>query len=335
MKKCKLYSTAKGIEVEAIIVDNKVLVPIQIDAETRYVPPAKAVAFARDESVWLLPFSVQCKWGEFGECTKYYLYNNYDESAPRPGWAIDREIDDIPEKWGYCDARTGEIEIPPQWEYCEDFNEGYARIKGGGIGILMDNDNILIEPCYSNIVLIQDNGEPVMLVKSESGLWGAYCYPDWDDFPAVQIDWDGIWYDGGAYTVKKDDEYLLLNAHNNTPLIDGLTQKPERYDCGRQNSCRDHYDGHDYRIINREGRFGLVKDWEGGESSIILAPEYDYEDVLETAYQKELEDEISYYAIVISRTASGLAYADCWEFVPEDIRNEVWRQAKNRKEEGE
>lgn len=328
MKKCKLHSTAINLEVEAVIVDNKVLVPVNNDSETRYVSPAEALALPRGAYVRLLPFSVECEWGEFGECLKLYLYFDYDEEDPRPSWAIDSEIDDIPEKWGFCDIYTGEIRIAPQWERCEDFNDDdLARVKGGGYGVINTSGMLIIMPEYSDLIFAPDE---TVLIKNDEGFWGAYCPSDWDEFPAVELGWDGIWYDGGAYTVKKDNKYLLLNAREGTPLIDGLTEKPERYDCRRENSYRNLHPENDFRILERNGRLGLARDIETGESEILLEPEYGYEYVLEAAYKAEQEVEIRYYAWMISQIPEGIAsrHADCWETVPKDIRNEVWKQAK-------
>lgn len=327
MKKCKLHSTVRKLEMQAVIVDNKVLVPVNHDSETRYVSPAKVLALPQGAYVRLLPFSVECEWGEFGECLKLYLDFNYDKDDPRPSWAIDCEIDDIPEKWGFCDIYTGEIRIAPQWERCEDFNDDeLARVKGGGYGVTDPSGTLIIKPEYSDLILAPDE---TVLIKDEE-FWGAYCPSDWDDFPAVELRWDGIWYDGGAYTVKKDNEYLLLNAHEGTPLIEGLTEKPERYECGRENSCRDFHPENHLRILKRNGKFGLARDTETRKSEILLEPKYTYKYVLVTAYRAELELEIQYYARVIANIPEGLASrnAECWKTVPKDICDEVWKQAK-------
>lgn len=335
MKHCKIYSTEQNCQAGAVIVDGRVLMaghpkqngkPICTMDGTHYYPPRAIAGFVKN--MLLIPFSVRCAWGELGECDHNEFYDGQpEEDDPRPFWAVQNDVITLDEQWGYCNA-SGEIAIVPQWEHCQDFNEDYlACVKGGGYWIIREDGSCAVQRDFRQIQLLAFADA---LVQCNDGRWGAINLDrDWD-YWIVTPEWARIWYDGGAFTVMRHNpsgraEYLLMNACNHTPLIEGLTDKPIRYDPQRKNSLRDFYDALDFRILSKDGKYGLAEDLERGNSRIVLAPEYEYEEILALAYDEEVKSEIHYYALIISRTPRHTAGrpGDGWDAVPADIRDAV------------
>jgi hypothetical protein len=128
MKPCKIYSTRKNAEADAVIMEGRVLVPsvrrkgiepaFTDHNGQPYYAPFDAVDFADGMNFDLMPFSVECDWGEYGEA-----------DSPIHNWVqcYDDKIN-FPVKWGYCDTKTGAIRIAPEMEQCRDFNEYGAAI---------------------------------------------------------------------------------------------------------------------------------------------------------------------------------------------------------------
>ena len=137
MKKCKIYSTRNKVEAEAVIINGHVLLPAprrsdiepaHISEGQCYYPPFYAVVFAENMNFNLVPFKTECEWGEYNNGKKSLVHRWFEYEYMSEYFGMN---ENFREKCGYCDAETGKIRIPPEMEYCADFNAYGAAIFGG------------------------------------------------------------------------------------------------------------------------------------------------------------------------------------------------------------
>ena len=326
MKKCKIYNVANKIEVEATIVDSKVIFTTNLTWPKTYEN--------------LVPFSTICGWDEFME----YSYNwaNYDQNW----WDADEytlgKLNVTNERWGYFNIVTGEIVIPPQWDWCDDFYEdGFAIVKARGYyGVIDDTNHVEIYPDYYSICNIAiKRAEKIDGVFFVQNLMSEkWCAMDlrWTSFtqeiPNVKYNWDDIWWDGwGGYTVMEKTEdgkelYGIVNDGNKI-ITQNLTEKPNRYnppECeARKNSYRYKGEAVSFRIIKNDGKYGLISDpyYNTEVSEMVLEPIYDYEHVIKAAVKESMEFEVSHYAWLIRDVP--IYITDVWNNVPQDIQDDI------------
>jgi hypothetical protein len=318
--------------------------PAYIEDGQCFYPPFYAASFTRELAEGLAPFSVECEWADFMDFSD-------KKRLPMPNWVAELhfygyEAEDIyisDEKWGYCNVKTGEIEHAPQWESCSDFcKAGYAVVKGNRqYGVIAAGNDEWLFPRFDEIQIAHPDYTIAFARYGEK--WGAIDMERDDphcDAPEVDTNWDGIWWDGfGGYTVMQkcadgSVAYSIINHGGRKIVISGLSEKPVRYDPPsgrmRKNTYRDGArECPSFRIIQRDGQYGLVMDYPGDtdSSTLELPPCNCYEDVIEAAEREDIEAEIGYYAYLISRTpkcftrVAGQGYG--WEAVPDDIRDAV------------
>jgi len=366
MKKCKIYSTAKKAEAEAIIIDGHVLLPAprrddiepaHISDGQCYYPPIYAATFAEGMNFGLMPFAVECEWGEFS-----------DEDNSMRSWFEYYSGDDFKIKCGYCDTKTGRICIAPEMEYCGDFNkygaaifgylaesdydsdfykdvppetiEKWKRVRGGVYSGIIDTEG---EIAGSGYVGIEESHHGVYFVYQTADGWGAV---DKDgDYVLEQI-YDGISWDGmGGFTITniaRDDAKtktygIISDKHSgyiSSCVTKGLTEEPTIVydfpaDYRRKNlSWDEHFHSERFRLTKKGDKFGLIRDVLRHQNDPlythteeILEPLYDYEDIPSAAYKSWLEAEIRYYAKVMSKEPQLTGIS--WDDVPDDIRENV------------
>jgi hypothetical protein len=338
MKKCKIYCNAKNAEADAVIVDRRILVsaPRREDIEPAhtvdgqyYYPPYYAVDFAKDMNFDLMPFSTECEWGEYG-----------DVDSPVRNRAQYWGDDDYDVKWGYCDVKTGEIRIPPEMEYCDNFNEyGAAVVKTGGMYGIIDTSGDIKDGAY---VDIKKSHHGVFFVYESGDGWGAV---DSEDNQLIEpmgsgtFEWDGI---GGLTRIYEQrdgtEAYGIDNFRDYFGSgILGLTEKPMFYDFPddkkRENyPWRNYYHSERFRLTKRGNKYGLICDvLENPDNPLstytewVLHPAHDYEDIPDAAYSAWKEMEVDYYAHVMARTPRYVKgrIGDGWDGVPHDIRDAV------------
>ena len=350
MMQCRVYSHTDKFEAEAVIIDKKVLFPMLcrediepakiIDGQC-YYPIGYTDIFPKTYNK-LIPFSVICEWDDYIDFS--------DTEVPYPDWVAYYvnwlgytleflKITD--EKWGYCNAVTGEIEIPPQWDWCDDFGHSFAIVKGMGLfGVIDDYGEVCIYPDYNSICYVDikkaEGEEGIFFVKIEmSGKWGAFDirYSNFEqEMPAIRYKWDDIWWDGwGGYTVmEKTDEgaelFGIVNA-GDKDVVQSLTAKPVRYDSpawdSRKTSYRDGGQCVSFRIISNGDKYGLVADEHNDTetSKLLLEPIHSYEYVIKAADKEDMEWEIAHYARLIARAPAHITTV--WENVPHDIIEDV------------
>jgi hypothetical protein len=67
---------------------------------------------------------------------------------------------------GYLDP-SGNLRIPLQWEYCEEFSHGLARVKEGeSWGVIDTNGAIVLQPVYHNVIIDGGTQIPVQVIKA-------------------------------------------------------------------------------------------------------------------------------------------------------------------------
>jgi hypothetical protein len=364
VKKCKVYNHTNTfehsdrIELDAVIIDKKVLFPMSriinkepthIIDEQYYYPLREAEKFPERFDYKYFPFSVICEWDEFMDFSDESKVSYPDWVAHYVNW-LGYEMGDLnitEEKWGYCDIYTGEVVIPPQWDWCDDFgSEGYAIVKGMGYyGVIDEYGEVCIYPDYNSICNVDikraEGEDGVFFVKNEvTGKWGAMDvrYEFEQELLDVGYKWDYIWWDGrGGYTVVEIAEdgrklYGIVNKRDKI-VIQNLTRKPVRYSVPvwetRQNTYRDGGQGVSFRIISNDDKYGLVVDVpdDTESSKLLLEPAHTYEYVLEAAAKEDMEWEIHHYAWLIAKTP--IHVADAWENVPQDIVEDVRQYTKS------
>ena len=368
MKKCKIYSTTKKAEADAVIINGHVLlhVPLRDDMEPTYIsdgqyyyPPLYTAVFAKGMNFDLMPFSVECQWGELS-----------DEDSVIRGWFAYYSGDDYKIKCGYCDTKTGRICIPPEMEHCEDFNEYGIAIFGGSVETGYDSKiykdishdtinkrNRIRSGVYSGLmdtkgdivscrgyVGIEESHHGVFFGYQTADGWGVIdnkgceiVEPLWHE-----ISWDGM----GGFTVMDHtrdgcNTYAIKNSDNylgGSIVVSDLTEAPTTvYDFPpekrRENlSLGECFESERFRLTQRGEKYGLVRDVvENNNNPLhtyteeILDPIYNYEDIPDAAYRAWVDAEIYYYANLMSKTPHcipGLV-GDGWDGVPEDIRENV------------
>lgn len=229
MKSCKIYSTIKSAEANAVIIYRHVLLPMprRDDINPAYVDgggqcyysPHDAIDFADEMPFDLMPFSTECAWGEFGE----------DDSPTNNRVRYYISYDDYPVKWGYCDIKTGDIRIVPEFDRCQDFNKyGAAIVAFFELYALVDTKGEIIGDLGVDIVFeIKQSHYGVFFVYQNLEGWGAL---DRDGNILVEpghagIEWDGI----GGYTIKNDRQdtilYEIKNCDEYGTIVSGLTVK--------------------------------------------------------------------------------------------------------------
>jgi hypothetical protein len=248
----------------------------------------------------------------------------------------------IDKKWGYCDAETGKIVIPPQWDWCDDFYEdGYAIVKGMGYYGIIDSKGfeVFLPDYYSccNIEIKRpEKVAGVFLVRNfMTKKWGAVNlerYTFEQEIPDVSYKWDDIWWDGwGGFTVMEKtgdgrELYSIINSRDKV-VVQNITEKPVRYDSpawnSRQNSYRDGGQYFSFRIASNGDKYGLIVDGHDDTeaSKLLLEPIHSYNYVIKTADKEDMEWEIAHYARLIARIPSYVT--DVWENVPRDIVKDV------------
>ena len=368
MKKCKIYSTKRKTEAEAVIIDSHVFLtaPLRNDIEPAhivdgqcYYPPLYAAAFAEGMNFDLMPFSTECKWGE---------YNNGEESKVRGWYDWYSSIDDYGVKCGYCDTKTGKIRIPPEMGYCADFNaygaaifgnecihyrkerysdydvtdeiiEEWNRIRDGVYSGLIDTTGEVIS--CRGYVGIEESHHGVFFVYQTADGWGV-ANSEGDELIEPlgdSLTWDGI----GGFTredINKDGSktYSIINSvyylNSRWRVTEGLTCEPTTvYDFPpdkrrRNESLDEHFHRERFRLTQRDDKYGLVRDVLENPnepletySEEILEPIFDYGDIPEAAYNAWVDMEIHYYARLIAHTPDNVPFG--WDDVPEDIRENV------------
>ena len=295
MKKCKVYSTKKNAEAEGVIIDGHVLLPAprrddvaptHIADGQCYYPPLYAVAFAEGMHFDLLPFSLACAWGE---------YNNGEESKVREWFAYHcANGDEYDIKCGYCDTKTGKIRIPPEMEYCGDFNahgaaifgaevgsveyhlrqsvsqetaERWARIRDGDYSGLIDTSGEIIS--QRGYVGIEETHHGAFFVYQTADGWGVV---DSKGHEILDPLYDGLSWDGlGGLTVKSYDKegnisYGIINLGYYGLVTEGLTCEPTTiYDFPpekrRENASVERYAHIErFRLTQKGDKYGLVRD---------------------------------------------------------------------------
>ncbi|MCL2398786.1 MAG: hypothetical protein FWC91_03445 [Defluviitaleaceae bacterium] len=356
MKKCKVYNHANKIEAEGIIIDKKVLfaAPHQenikptciIDGQCYYpLAHTKALPLANMSCV---PFSTVCEWDEFMDFSD-------ETTLPYPGWVCVyvniisdlnyytlKELNIAEEKWGHCDGWSGEITMPPQWDWCDEFcDDGFAIVKAiGYYGVVDENFDFWIYPDYYSICNVDikraETANGIFFVKNlVKQKWGAFDLrydPPNQKSPDIGYKWDDIWWDGwGGYTTMENTKnghklYGIVNRGNEI-IAQNLTKKPVRYNVPtwetRQNSYRDGGQYVSFRILANGEKYGLVVDIHDDVdgSKLLLEPSHTYESVLEAAAKEDMEWEIAHYAYLIWKTPAHITTA--WDNVPQDIVEDV------------
>ena len=314
MKQCKVYSSEKQNETAGIIVEGRVLLPASrhnniepayiVDGQC-YYPPFYAVEFAKNLHFDLMPFSTECEWGEYA-----------DIDSPMYNWMKYHSGVDYSVKFGYCDTKTGRIRIPPEMEYCTDFNsfgaaifgetvkddaywiengmsremvEEWKRIRDGVYSGLIDTKGEIITG--DGYVGIKKSHHGVFFVFQIADGWGAV---DSEGYPLIDPLWDDISWDGlGGFTVfnyeREDGRYTygIINSDESFCISDGFTEEPTIiYDFPpekrRENlSLDEHFHTERFRLTQRNDKYGLIRD--------ILENQYEpletySEEVLEPIY---------------------------------------------------
>jgi|GEM_PF-3789769 len=321
IKRCKIHIHAANFEAEAAIIDNLVLIP------TPHWLSLKPTKTIDDKHYYPLYFANVCP-------------NNYGEYVP-----FSFECGGI-EKWGYCSVSSGNIILSAQWDWAGDFRRCFAIVKNMGYyGVVDCYGEVWLTPnCDSNDFIScidikqANNGEDdIFFVKNEvRGKWGVHDmrFSGYDsNYADVGYNWDDIYWDGwGGFTVVENSEdgqslYGIVNAGNEI-IIKGLTQKPLYYKSpawdNRQNSYRDgQYGSISFRIISKNGKYGLVRDEHDitNGSRLLHEPVHSYEYITKAADKEDMEWEISYYARLVWKSPKFTE--DAWQSVPQDIKEEV------------
>jgi hypothetical protein len=347
MKRCKVYSTERKIEVEGVIIDGRVLLPAPYCEDTApahviegqcYRPPIDSLDFAKDMLFDLMPFSTECEWGEYA-----------DEHSPVRCSANFWGYDDYDTKWGYCDTKTGLIRIAPEMEHCDDFNAyGSAVVKAGGTHFFIDTNN----GQYSHAVYydVEKSMHGVFFVSWING-WGAVDSQDNQllDTAYNGIEWDGM---GGFTTVQftyedrygereRCEVYGVNNMYCYGEIVRGLREKPVLYDFPsekrRLNKDRnDDFENERFRLTKKENEYGktgygLIRDVLKNKndplstySEEVLEPIYAYDEIPDAAYAAWVEKEIQYFVRVLCEGPQCISERnDFIEGIPEDIRGVV------------
>jgi len=108
-------------------------------------------------------------------------------------------------KYGYMNSR-GEVVIPPNFEYAEDFVDGMAIVKtGNGYGVIDKSGRYILQPIYSGCKLL-GNG----LIAYEAYKWKLKD-AEGKDIGALEFD-DIMKFSEGLAAVKIGDKWGFINT---------------------------------------------------------------------------------------------------------------------------
>ena len=177
---------------------------------------------------------------------------------------------------------------------------GYSVAKQNGeFDILTRCQNYEKRSIYAPLTFtaLVQAGSGIFIYSQDGEKWGA-INPNVSDLPEVKAEWDGIWRDGyGGYTVmkKQDDGSELYGiVDKNGAIVSDLSAMPIRRD-GDFLSKETHdlfpWVEMKLRIIERNGKYGLVKDGEDGEgrsntigSELLHEPFLTWHGVIQTGF---------------------------------------------------
>jgi hypothetical protein len=297
MKPCTVYRTATGAKAGGVIIGRQVLLPaprrddkepVHVIDGRCYYPPAYAADFAVGMHHNLMPFSTECEWGEYTETdspvrgfVKCYGGEDYDYEI----------------KWGYCDTETGQIRIPPETQYCGDFNPYGCAVAEAALFGIIETSGHMQEGGYLEIK--KTHHDCFLVLKSADG-WGAL---DGEGYELVQPNWYSIEWDGmGGFTVARKkwetgtDVYGIVNSYDRNEVVYSLTEKPVVYhpntNLARKGIAFDEpFDSERFRLTRRGDFFGLIRDVfvrsdnkTETYSEEILAPVYRYEEISDAVF---------------------------------------------------
>jgi hypothetical protein len=340
VKKCKVYGTEKNAEADGIILDGLILLPAprRKDIEPAHViggqcyyPPIYAVDFAADMHFDMMPFSTECEWDEYADCAEIVSAAN--------NWYCWYGVSDIdfPEKWGYCDTKTGRIRIAPEMEYCEDFNEYGGAVFGmrnGGVCNIITKEGYIPESHYI-YTKIKRSHHGVFVADTTCDGEGVLDSKGNHIIEPVRgkISWDGI----GGYFIKDVTDYYIRNADDCVVIIQvSLTAYPNftisLKKTGERICLGSHFEKERFRLTRKGYKYGLIRDVverpndpEYTYTEEILKPVYSIDEIPDAAYREWVDSEIRYYARLMERTPRDVPWriGDGWDDVPEDIRENV------------